>query len=247
MYYYIMEPPKGNLVKRQEKIKDILGDLGIAGETVTPSAARTIEELTHLGVMKGYSTIVAVGGESLVNKIINVLVTQKISKDAVLGVIPNDFDTMLAKKINVIDLRSACDALKFRKLETIDLCQVDPNKFFITQAVIENFRNRKILFAMEGLSGSAQTNQIIIKPGLNIYIHDKALEGNAFGRFFHWLLGKKESDIYSSFFKTKKIRFELENVNLPIKVSGETIAKTPVTLHNRSRVLKIIVARDKIR
>jgi len=242
-----MEPPKGNLVKRQEKIKDILGDLGIAGETVTPSAARTIEELTNLGVMKGYSTIVAVGGESLVNKIINVLVTQKISKDTVLGIIPNDFESMLAKKINVADLRSACGALKFRKLETIDLCQIEPNKFFITQAVLENFRNRKILFGMETLSGTAQFNQIIIKPGLNIYIHDKTLEGNAFSRLFNWLLGKKENDIYSSFFKTKKIRFEAENANLAVKVSGETIAKTPVTLYNRPRVLKIIVARDKIK
>lgn len=242
-----MEPPKGNLVKRQEKIKDILGDLGIAGETVTPSAARTIEELTHLGVMKGYSTIVAVGGESLVNKIINILVTQKISKDTVLGIIPNDFESMLAKKINVTDLRSACDALKFRKLETIDLCQIEPNKFFITQAVLENFRGRKILFAMDALTGTAQANHLIIKPGLNIFIYDKALEGNAFSRLFNWLLGKKQIDIYSSFFKTKRIRFEAENANLAIKVSGETIAKTPVTFYNRQRVLKIIVARDKIK
>jgi len=242
-----MEPPKGKLIYRQEKIKDILGDIGIAGETVIPSAARTIEELTQLGVMKGYSTIVAVGGESLINKIINILATQKISKDAVLGIIPNDFESLIAKKINVGDLRSACNALKFRRLETIDICQIEPNKFFITEAIVENPKNRQIYFSLDTMAGSAQTNQIIIKPGLNIYMHDKALEGNAFSRFISWLLSRKEKDIFSSFFQTKKARFESENANLPIKVSGETIAKTPATLYNRPRMLKIIVARDKIK
>ena len=42
MYYYIIEPPKGKIINRPEKIKDILGDLGIAGETVSPNAARSI-------------------------------------------------------------------------------------------------------------------------------------------------------------------------------------------------------------
>jgi len=242
-----MEPPKGKLVYRQEKIKDILGDIGIAGETVTPSAARTIEELTQLGVMKGYSTIVAVGGESLINKIINILATQKISKDVVLGIIPNDFESLISKKINVGDLRSACNALKFRRLETIDICQIEPNKFFITEALIENPKNRQVYFSLDQVAGSAQANQIIIKPGLNIYMHDKALEGNAFSRFLNWLFSRKEKDVFSSFFQTKKVRFESENANLPIKVSGETIAKTPATLNNRPRILKIIVARDKLK
>ncbi len=247
MYYYIMEPPKGNLVSRQEKIKDILGDLGIAGETVTPSSARTIEELANLGIMKGYSTIVAVGGETVANKVINVLATQKITKEAVLGIIPNDFNNPLAKKINVSDIRVACEALKYRKLQTIDICQIEPNKYFITEGIIENPRNRNLYFSTDNFSGVAKANRTIIQPGLKIFMHDKALEGSAFGRFYKWLFKKEEKDVFSSFFETKRIRFESENSNLSIKISGETIAKTPVTLNNRPRVLKIIVARDKLR
>jgi diacylglycerol kinase family enzyme len=242
-----MEPPKGKVVSRQEKIKDILGDLGIAGETVSSSAARTIEELTHLGIVKGYSTIVAVGDESLVNKIITVLATEKLAKDVVLGVIPNDFDSILAKKLNITDLRSACNALKFRKLETIDLCAVEPNKYFITEAVIENNRNHGIYFSKEGLQGRLEADQILIKPGLEVFTHDRALEGNAPSKFYRWLFSRKQDDIYSSYFKTKKIRFEAENnAAIPVKVAGEIIAKTPVTIHSRLRVLKIIVARDKM-
>lgn len=247
MYYYIMEPPKGKVVSRQEKIKDILGDLGIAGETVSSSAARTIEELTHLGIVKGYSTVVAVGSESLVNKIITVLATEKTAKDVILGVIPNDFKSLLAKIINVNDLHSACSALKFRKLESIDLCAIEPNKFFITEAVLENNRNYGIYFSKDGLQGKIEAERIVIKPGLEIFTHDRALEGNAPSRFYKWLFGQKQSDIYSSYFTAKKIRFEAENnAAIPIKVAGEIVAKTPATIHSRSRVLKIIVARDKI-
>jgi len=246
MYYYIMESPRAKIIARQEKIKDILGDLGIAGETVSPSAARTIEELAHLGLIKGYSTIVAVGPESLVNKVITVLATQKESKDIVLGIIPSDFNSQIAQKIAIKDLHSACTALKQRKLETIDLCFLEPNKYFITEATIETFFNQEIYFSIDGLKGRALTYKTVIKPGLEIYIFDKTLQGSPFASFGRWLFGKKQKDIYSSFLKTKRLRVESQN-NLPLKVSGETIAKTPFTIHNRSRILKIIVARDRIK
>ncbi len=248
MYYYIMEPPKGKIATRQEKIKDILGDLGIAGETVSSSAARTIEELTHLGIVKGYSTVVAVGGEALVNKIITVLATEKTAKDVVLGVIPNEFDTILARKINIHDVRSACSALKFRRLESIDLCSIEPNRYFITEAIIENNRNYPIYFSKDNLQGKITADRILIKPGLEIFTHDRSLEGNTPSKFYRWLFGKKPDDIFSSYFTAKKIRFEAENnAAIPVKVSDEVVAKTPVTIQSRSKVLKIIVARDKIK
>ena len=246
MYYYIVEPPRGKLVSRNEKIKDILGDLGIAGETVSPSAARTIEELTHLGVIKGYSTIVAVGSESLANKVITALAAEA-ANDVVLGVIPDDFNSALATKLGLRDLRQACETLKYRKLSTIDICLVEPNKYFITSAEIASSRNQEIYFSIEKVKGKALADSILIKPGLEIYIHDRNLEGGTSIRFYNWLFGKKREDIFSSSFKAKRIRVETENVSLSVKVSGEIVAKTPVTIHNRAKLLKIIVARDKIR
>ena len=80
-----------------------------------------------------------------------------------------------------------------------------------------------------------------------IYFHDPSFEGGTSKKFFQWLFGKKEKDIYSSFFHTKKIRFESEKHNLAIKVSGEIVAKTPATFANRQRILKIIVARDTMK
>jgi diacylglycerol kinase family enzyme len=248
MYYYIIEPSKGQFGGRsQEKIKDILGDLGIAGETVTPGSARTIEELAHLGVVKGYSTIVAVGSEALVNKIITVLATEKLAKDTVLGIVPSDYSSPLARHLGVTDIYSACNALKSRKLETVNLCLIEPNKYFLTEAVIESFFNKEIFFSMEGIKGKALTRQILIQPGLKVTLHDKSLEGGVTSKFIRWLFGRKESDIYTSSFMTHRIRFESEKENLPVKVSGEIVAKTPATFVNRGRILKIIVARDRMK
>lgn len=248
MYYYIIEPSRGKIgIRYQEKVKDILGDLGIAGETVSPSAARSIEELTHLGAVKGYSTIVAVGSESLINKVITVLATEKIAKEAVLGAIPDDFTSTIARRIGVNDLYSACNALKFRKLETINLCLIEPNKYFLTEAIIESFRNKEVFFSMETIKGKAWARKVVIRPGLEIKLYDQSLEGGLVKKFLNWLFGKKEKDIYTSSFVTKRIRFESERENLAIKVSGEIVAKTPATFSNRPRLLKMIVARDRIK
>ncbi|MFA6492549.1 MAG: hypothetical protein WCV58_00140 [Patescibacteria group bacterium] len=248
MYYYIIEPSKGKFIRNnQEKIKDILGNLGIAGETVMPNSARTIEELTHLGVVKGYSTIVAVGSESLVNKVITVLATEDLAKNTVLGVIPDDFNSPLTKRIGVTDINSACQALKLRKLETVDLGLIEPNKYFLTEAVIEPIKHKEIFFSMEKIKGKSFAKKVIIKPGLDITLCDPSLEGGTSKKFYQWLFSKKEKDIYTSNFITRRIRFESEKDNLPIKVSDEIVAKTPATFSNRGRILKIIVARDRMK
>jgi diacylglycerol kinase family enzyme len=228
----------------QEKVKNILGDLGIAGETVTPSPARTIEELATLGIIKGYSTVVAVGSENLVDKIITVIINQKGAKDVVLGVIPADFNSPIARKIHIKDLRDACNTLKYRKLTTIDVCFIEPNKYFLTEAIIETSKSIDAYLTLDHIKAGLPFNKIVIKPGLRVYIDDESSPGK--NKLFGWLLGKKEEKGYASFFKTKKIRIETLATNVPVKVDNETIAKTPITCQNRSKALKIIVARDTI-
>jgi len=246
MYYYIMEPAQKHELAWQEKVKNILGDLGIAGETVTPSPARTIEELAYLGVIKGYSTIVAVGSEKIINKITTTIINQKENKDVVLGMIPNNYEGMLAKKIQVKDLKEACLALKHRKLETIDLCFVEPNKYFLTLGILESNKTTDAYLSTSFFKAGLPFNKITIEPGLKITIADSSSEQISGKKFLGWLFGKKEKDIYSSLFYYKKIKIETPDTNISLRVDDEIIAKTPIICQSRSRALKIIVARDNI-
>jgi len=247
MYYYIMEPAGGKAVAWQERVKTILGDLGIAGETVTPSPARTIEELASLGVVKGYSTIVAVGSEKLVNKIVTTIINQKESQEIVLGIIPDNYESSLAKKIRVKDLKDACETLKYRKLETISACFIEPNKYFLTEASIDSNHPVDAYLTTPFIKAGLPFNKITIRPGLKINIFDTSSKRSG-NKLFGWLFGGKaqNNDVYSSFFHTKRLKIETLDQTLPVKVDDEVISKTPIICENRPKALKIIVARDII-
>lgn len=250
MYYYIMEPANGKNTVNQDKIKDLLGDLGIAGETVFPSPARTIEELASLGVLKGYSTIVAVGSEKIVNKIVTALINQKSTKDTVLGVIPDNFNSKLAKRIGVSNIKEACESLKYRKLETIDAVCIEPNKYFMTEAIVESHRTTDAYLIMNELQAGLAFNRITIKPGVKVEIEDfSGQKKEGLANFFGSLFGKKEvqtKDIYSSLFMTERLQLETPGANVKILVDNEAVAKTPVVLHDCPKALKIIVAKDSL-
>lgn len=247
MYYYIMDPAGGKAVAWQEKVKSILGDLGIAGETVMPSPARTIEELASLGVVKGYSTIVAVGSQSLVNKIVTTLINQKEAQNTVLGIIPDDYESTIAKRIQVKDLQGACETLKYRKLETFDACFIEPNKYFVTEAVIEGYKTIDAYLTTPHIKAGISFDKFIIRPGLTINIYDSNSKKKSGKGVFSWLFGKKDTnDIYTSFFQTNKFKLEVLDQTLPVKVDDYVIAKTPIVCSNLPKALKIIVARDII-
>jgi diacylglycerol kinase family enzyme len=241
--------PAGPKSAWQEKVKDTLGDLGIAGETVFPSPARTIEELASLGIIKGYSTIVAVGSEKIVNKIVTALINQKADKNTVLGVIPDDYSSKIAQRIGVRDYKEACQALKFRKLQTVDVCHIEPNKYFMTEATVESGKTIEAYIGLDNLQASASFNKITIKPGLKIEIDDLSAERkNSMKSFISSIFGKKIEikDIYSSIFHGQQIQIETPRSPLALKVDGETVMKTPFLCHHRAKALKIVVARDII-
>ncbi|MEI6040524.1 MAG: hypothetical protein WCP93_04215 [Candidatus Berkelbacteria bacterium] len=249
MYYYIMEPASAK-ASWQEKVKDTLGDLGIAGETVFPSPARTIEELAALGIMKGYSTIVAVGSEKIVNKIVTAMINQNAGKDTVLGIIPEDYDSKIAKRIGVSDYKEACQALKFRKLKTIDICCIEPNKYFMTEAVIETTKTTEAYLAMDKIQAGIEFNKITIKPGIRLEINDFVeKKAPSIKNLFNAFIGRKQEvgpDIYSSLFHSDSFQIETPKTSLPVKVDDDIVAKTPIICHQENKALKIVVAKDNI-
>lgn len=245
MYYYIMEPAGKKGVVWQEKVKNILGNIGIAGETVTPSPARTVEELASLGIVKGYSTIVAVGSEKIVNTIVNTIISQNDNKEVVLGIIPEDYNSVLAKKIRVTNVDDACNALKSRKLETADACFIEPNKYFLTEAVIESQKPLDAYLITPQIKAGVVLNKLYIRPGLEIEILDHSAVEEKPG-FLSRFFGKKASSSGRSYFRSKTIKIDAPDGGVPVKVENEVIAKTPIICHNRPKALKIIVARDNI-
>lgn len=246
MYYYIMESAGKKNAIWQEKVKDILGDIGIAGETVLPSSARTVEELASLGIAKGYSTLVAVGSEKIVNKIVNSIIAQKENPEVVLGIIPDNFEGAMARKIKVTNLRQACEMLKFRKLQSVDACLIEPNKYYITEAIIKSNKTTDAYLISPEIKAGVIFNEIIIRPGLEIEVIDNSVALNS-KKILGWLFGKQETPNSQSLFHTKKIKIEVVDGGAPVLIENEVVAKTPIICQNKPKALKIIVARDIIK
>lgn len=133
MYYYIINPASGGgkINKVQEKLKERLKELGIAGEFVKSTGPGDITRLTKMAIDKNYKTIVAVGGDGTINEIINGIGDAKVA----LGIIPLGSNNELANMLGIPDWQVACNILAARKVEEVDLGRIN-NKLFVTAASI---------------------------------------------------------------------------------------------------------------
>ena len=133
MYYYIINPASGGgkINKVQDKLKERLRELGIAGEFAKSTGPGDIARLARMAIEKGYKTIVAVGGDGTINEIINATADSGIA----LGIIPLGSKNELANMLGIPDWQIACNILAARKIEEVDLGIINDN-VFVTSASI---------------------------------------------------------------------------------------------------------------
>jgi len=134
MYYYIINPAAGGgkINKIQERLKERLKSLGIAGEFEKSTGPTDIPKLTKIAIDRGFKTIVAVGGDGTINEMINAV----DSKESIaIGIIPTGSTNELANILGIYDWQSACTILAARKVEKLDLGRIGDH-FFVTSATI---------------------------------------------------------------------------------------------------------------
>jgi len=133
MYYYIINPASGGgkINKVQDKLKDRLKELCIAGEFAKSTGPGDVARLTRMAIERGYKTIVAVGGDGTINEIINATTDTSVA----LGIIPMGSSNELANMLGITDWQMACNILAARKVEEVDLGLIN-DKLFVTAASI---------------------------------------------------------------------------------------------------------------
>ncbi|MBU0646526.1 hypothetical protein KJ611_03600 [Patescibacteria group bacterium] len=136
MYYYIYDEFIQD--KRYEKelirIENRLADLGITGKISRLALFRDPTEMIADEVSRGVSTVVAVGNDQTVRKIIDVVADQNV----IFGLIPLGTPNNLAKLLGLPEGVPACDILSARSIETIDLGSVNGRRF-ISGLSVPNF------------------------------------------------------------------------------------------------------------
>lgn len=116
MYYFIFDAPAGpNDLQKITKLKEILGELGIAGEMASPMPGRDVVALVENAISKRYSTIVAVGDTELVQAAAHAVAPHNV----VFGIIPLHENSELFSLIGVKTREEACEILKKRRYHSV--------------------------------------------------------------------------------------------------------------------------------
>ncbi len=261
MYYYIFEPAKNNQeINKHEDIKAVLQKNQVAGEFVTLSLAEDPQDLAKIGLRRGYTTIVAVGNDSLINQIASGL----INTDYALGAIPTDPESPFLKMINVKDYNEACQALPARRIAKIDSIVINSQISLITRAKIKtkketpelikvNFdgdfqtevRLPEIIISNIGVSDKKSEITSSYQDGLlDIYIPAKSDSKKGIWSFFTKM--KKESNRQDSIFHPKKAQISSRK-KIELVFDDKPIGSPPFDIEVVPNSLNLVIKREKAR
>lgn len=136
MYYYIYD--EFTQEKRYQKelaaIERRLTDLELSGKISRLALFRHPEELIREELKRGVTTVVVVGNNETVFKVLDVVAEH----GATLGIIPLGDNNTIAESLGVPEGELACDTLSARIVETLDTGFIN-GKRFLTRVVFEAF------------------------------------------------------------------------------------------------------------
>jgi diacylglycerol kinase family enzyme len=240
MYYYILESPPNRAIRQTyQRLRDILTNLGIAGEMVASSPARSPEELAAMGIEKGYSTIVAVGGDFHINQVATTVMNR-----AVLGIVPINASEQVTNLVGVSDIRAAAEILKQRRLNQVHSVLIEPDLPLFLEAELAPPRLAKISLVIDNrVRAFAYFNRAVINRSLEVKIEST-----------HVTEPRKVLGLFSvggniikseSLFHGRSVRI-VTDPELPLLVAGRAVATTPAQMRLLPESLKVITRRGTV-
>lgn len=118
-----------------------LTDLGLNGKIIRLGAIKNIRDVIQNEIKNGAKTIVAVGNNQTVNKIIGSVIDNELygffQKNILFSIIPIGGDNSIADSLGIKKEEEACNILLARRVKKIDIGLVN-NYYFLNKATIES-------------------------------------------------------------------------------------------------------------
>jgi len=217
-----------------------LTDLGLNGKIIRLSGIKNIKGTIQNEIKLGAKTIVAVGNNQTINKIIGAIIEADIygdfQKNTLLGIVPIGSDNSIAASFGIKNEEEACNILLARRIEKIDLGLIG-TYYFLNEARIESL-------------------------GTKINLGDYSLEAQERGeiRIIN-LLSERSNTINSNphdglldiVIKTKKDNetvlraknFSIINERYNLLLDGVVEVKTPTEVKVVNNRINVIVGKDR--
>lgn len=243
MHVYIYDDylNKSKYSKAVNRMEIRLTDLGLNGKIIRLGGIKNIKGTIQNEIRLGAKTIVAVGNNQTVNKIIGAIIDNDIYSDfqkkTLLGIVPIGNDNSIATSFGIKNEEEACNILLARRIEKIDLGLIG-DRYFLNETTIESL-------------------------GTTIDLGDYSLEVAEKGtvRIIN-LLSDKENLINSNphdglldiVIKTKKKdqtilklnKFIVTNATEQLLIDGVIEVKTPAEVSVDRDKVSVIVGRDRL-
>lgn len=257
MYYYIYDSFLSD--KKYEmtthRIENRLMDLGINGKIEKLTILKSLKELVEQAVKNNAETLVIVGNDKTVSKVISFLPNYSLT----LGIIPVGPDNKIAEVLGIPEGERACDVLSSRIVEKIDLGKVN-NSYFLSCLEIPVKEEITLECENYNISPLANSEMISICNFGNIF-NDQFLRR---GKIYNPKDGVLEAVIClkptsmglfkifqkeftrDSVFPIRKLKIKSTKECVPIIADGEVVVKTPVSVEVVPKKLKVIVGKNRM-
>jgi diacylglycerol kinase family enzyme len=252
MYYYIFDVRKCKNRRQIETIKDHLSSLGISGEFAVPDKIRPARDLAEQGVFKGYSTIVAIGADDLIDEVASVM----LAKQQVFGVIPLGASENIFKTIGATTWEDAAANLRYRKVTDTRVGIINEQHVFFSYCELELERPASVTIEFENFMLQAKAKELFVAnnfPNFAKKFPDKLdvimksvdpKSTTLWGRLKKAVGGPGMiKDVELTLVRTDGLRI-FSPRQLQIKVDGRIAAKTPATFGISQKTIRLITKKS---
>ncbi len=242
MYFYVLETPTSTrLRKLDEQLLTLLRGYGVAGEVALSNPARPATELARAGLAKGYETIVAIGGDRVINGVAQVVQSTR----AVMGIVPIDAHPRIQQLIGAVTPEAACELLRHRRIMRTDITFIDPGRYFLTEARIAIAGELPVRIHVDDVVlETAITRLSLFGDGTLELVNDR-LGRSTLQTLVDRLLGRPKPPANRSRIAGSYLTVAA-NRTIPVRIANETVGHTPFVAAVKPAALKLIVHRGTI-
>ncbi len=228
------------------RIESRLLDLEIQGKAEKLTILKSMKELVDGAIKRGAKTIVAIGDDQTVSKIISIVA----DKEMTLGMIPIGDHHRIADFLGIPRAEKACDVLSARIVEQLDLGKAN-NAYFLSFLDIPAAKELRIecdegKFVIEPSDGNHGISVYNFGAGghdprdgiLELVIRRQEAPSGA-SHFF------KKSGAEQSIFPLRSMLIKSSRASLPAYADGQTVVKTPLTVTVVPKKLRVIVGKNR--
>lgn len=240
IYDDFLNKSKFNRVLNRVEIR--LTDLGLNGKIIRLGSIKNVRDVIQNEIKNGAKTIVAVGNNQTVNKIIGSIIDNELygffQKNILFSIIPIGDDNSIANSLGIKKEEEACNTLLARRVKKVDIGLVN-NYYFLNKAVIEG--QNTIIEIDDYILESQEKGLISIYNLKSSQDDDKNLRINPIDGKLDIYIKNKNKDF--SFFSSNKLKISSKKNSLFLDDVVEI--KTPAEISVIPGKLNVIVGKDR--